>query len=214
MFDICPNNETHTEEGDSFGGDAADETKRRIVRKELASCYQRYRVMAARRLRDEIAADDVVQAFALKALERFEQLRDVEAVHGWLRRLFETTLIDFCRRRGTRGQREVAFELEIHDRPHEALTDSVPDPERTIVSLMSNIKQEYADVIYRLDLKDQRKEDAARELGITVNNLTVRAHRARRALRDAIETVSVSFNGAALASVSSACSPAFALARS
>ena len=58
MFDICPNNETHTEQGDSFGGDAADDTKRRIVRKELASCYQRYRVMAARRLRDEIQIKD------------------------------------------------------------------------------------------------------------------------------------------------------------
>lgn len=187
--------------------------KRRVVRKELACCYRRYRTMAARRLRDEIAADDVVQSFALKALERIDQLRDIEAVHGWLRRLFETTLIDFCRRRGTRCQREVAFEMELHDRPHEALTDSVPDPEGTIMSLISNMRQEYADVIYRLDLKDQPKEDAARELGITVNNLTVRAHRARRALRDAIETVPVAFSGSAPASASAACSPAFALAR-
>ena len=185
------------------------DAKRRIVRRELACCYLRYRAMAARRLRDEIAADDVVQSFALKALERIEQLRDVEAVHGWLRRLFETALIDFCRRRGRRGHREVAFEMEHHDRPHDALTDSVPDPEGTIVSLMSNIKPEYADVIYRLDLKDQRKEDAARELGITVNNLTVRAHRARRALRNAIENVPVSSGVSTSAPVSS---PAFALA--
>lgn len=212
MFDICPDNETHAEESDTFGGDAADETKRRLVRKELACCYQRYRAMAARRLRDEVAADDVVQAFALKALERFEQLRDTRAVHGWLRRLFETTLIDFCRRRGTRRQREVTFEIEHHDRPHEALTDSLPDPEGTILGLMSNIRQEYADVIYRLDLQNQPKEDAAQELGITVNNLTVRAHRARRALRDAIDTVPVSFGASLPTSGGAACSPAFALA--
>ena len=205
--DVC------TEASGSCRKEEACDAKRRIVRKELACCYQRYRVMAARRLRDEIAADDVVQSFALKALERIEQLRDIQAVHGWLRRLFETTLIDFCRRRGTRCQREVAFEMELHDRPHEGLTDSVPDPEGTIVSLISNIRQEYADVIYRLDLKDQPKEDAARELGITVNNLTVRAHRARRALRDAIETVPVSLGGPSPASASAACSPAFALAR-
>jgi len=205
--DVC------IEESVSCGNEETGDAKRRVVRKELACCYQRYRAMAARRLRDEIAADDVAQAFALKALERLEQLRDVQAVHGWLRRLFETTLIDFCRRRGTRCQREVAFEIELHDRPHEALTDSVPDPEGTIVSLMSTIKQEYADVIYRLDLKGQPKEDAARDLGVTVNNLTVRAHRARRALRDAIATAPVSFSGATSAPGSAGCSLAFALAR-
>ena len=203
MFDTCMSN-------DPDPGEATCDAKRRLVRKELACCYLRYRAMAARRLRDETAADDVAQSFALKALERIEQLRDVQAVHGWLRRLFETTLIDFCRRRGTRCQREVAFEIERHDRPHEALTDSVPNPEGTIVSLLSNIKQEYADVIYRLDLKDQPKEDAARELGITVNNLTVRAHRARRALRDAIAAVPASLGGAT--SEPAACTPAFALA--
>ncbi|WP_447954090.1 RNA polymerase sigma factor [Sphingopyxis chilensis] len=214
MLNAHSDSDISTEESAFCGKQETGDAKRRVVRKELACCYRRYRAMAARRLRDEIAADDVAQAFALKALERLDQLRDVQAVHGWLRRLFETTLIDFCRRRGTRCQREVAFEIERHDRPHEALTDTVPDPEGTIVSLMSTIKQEYADVIYRLDLKDQPKEEAARELGITVNNLTVRAHRARRALREAIATVPVSFGGSTPTSGPATFSPAFALASS
>ncbi|MCF8710148.1 sigma factor [Rhizorhapis sp. SPR117] len=104
MFNTCSRNEIHAEDSASFSGDEAGETKRRLVRKELACSYQRYRALAARRLRDEVAADDVVQAFALKAMECFEQLRDARAVHGWLRRLFETTLIDL----ETRCQREVA----------------------------------------------------------------------------------------------------------
>ncbi len=212
MFDTCTDNDTYAGEIVSGGVSDAGNEKRRLVRKELACCYLRYRAMAARRLRDETAADDVVQSFALNALERFEQLREVQAVHGWLRRLFETTLIDFCRRRGTRCQREVAFDIELHDRPHEALTDSVPNPEGTIVSLLSHMKQEYADVIYRLDLKDQAKEDAARDLGITVNNLTVRAHRARRALREAIAAVPASLGGPTSGSDLAGCSPAFALA--
>lgn len=194
-----------------FGRTRDDDTKLRVVRRELASNYKRYRTMAARRLRDDVAADDVVQAFALKALERAEQLRDIQAVHGWLRRLFETTLIDFCRRRSTRCQREVAFEIEIHDRPSEALTNTVPDPIGTIVSLMLNIKQEYADVIYRLDLIDQPMEEAAQELHITVNNLTVRVHRARRALRDALASIPLAVHSASPTGRTSR-SPAFALA--
>lgn len=211
MFDKASDKDSCTEESVSSGRQETGD-KLRVVRKELAGCYLRYRAIAVRRLRDDIAADDVVQSFVLKALERAEQLRDVRAVHGWLRRLFETTLIDFCRRRGTCRQREVAFEMGLHDRQQDALTDSVPDPEAAIVSLLGNIKQEYADVIYRLDLKGQPKEDAARDLGITVNNLTVRAHRARRALRDAIDSVSASFPGVASATGRSVSSPAFALA--
>lgn len=214
MFDTSVDNDSCHEESASPVRQKASDTKLRCVRKELAGCYHRYRAIAARRLGDDVAADDVVQAFVLKALERAEQLRDVRAARGWLRRLFETALVDFCRRRGTRRRREVAFEMDLHDRPQQALTDSVPDPEAAILGLMETIKEEYADVIYRLDLKGQPKEDAARELGITVNNLTVRAHRARRALRDAIAAVPASFPKAAGAAGRSAASPAFALAHS
>jgi RNA polymerase sigma factor (sigma-70 family) len=159
-----------------------------VVRQELVKGYVRYRSMAVRRLGDRVAADDVVQAFALKAFERASQLRNLEAVHGWLRRLFETTLIDFCRRRSTSLRREVTFENNIHDGAQQTFSDQGPNLEQAIADLLLRIKSEYADVIVRLDLSNQSNEDAAIQLGITVNNLTVRAHRARRALRNALET--------------------------
>jgi DNA-directed RNA polymerase specialized sigma24 family protein len=168
-----------------------------VVRKELLSGYSRYRSMAARRLRDRDAADDVVQAFALKAFERAPQLRDPRAVCGWLRRLFETTLIDFCRRRTNCRQREVLFEVEIHDRAQDNCAGHASDPARAIAVVLSRLKEEYADVIYRLDLSDQSKEYAAGQLGITINNLTVRSHRARRALRDALDIVPISMQAMA-----------------
>jgi RNA polymerase sigma-70 factor (ECF subfamily) len=200
MFETYSGANSCADEASDFSMSEARDTRRQVVRQELAGGYQRYRAMAVRRLRDNDAAEDVVQAFALKALERFEQLRDVKAVHGWLRRLFETTLIDFCRRRGVRCQHEVVLDLDLHDRPHDSLTDAVPDPEGTIVNLVSHLKKEYADVIYRLDLIDQPKEMAARDLNITLNNLTVRAHRARRALRDAVDSLPISYGGIAAAS--------------
>lgn len=194
-------------------GNAGDE-RRHAVRRELATSYSRYRAIAARQLRDAVAADDVVQAFALKALERIDQLRDPQAVHGWLRRLFQTTLIDFCRRRSTRHQREVTFELDLHDRSHDMLTDEASDPAKTIGAVLLHLKKEYADAIYRLDLLGQPKEEAADALGITVNNLTVRAHRARRALRAALDVMPISIRGMAATVTSArrapACGPATA----
>lgn len=189
MFDIKSDHDNQTWLPSDIQGEIIGSSRLRVVRRELTNNYKYYRAMAIRRLRGDAAAEDVVHAFAVKALERAAQLRDIEAVHGWLRRLFETTLIDHCRRQSNRSHREVAFEIDTHDRPRSALTDTIPDPVRTVTGLLSNIKPEYADVIYRLDLIDQPMQKAAQELRITVNNLTVRAHRARRALRDALATM-------------------------
>lgn len=212
MFDTTTSAEVFVEDTVEYCNSVEAASNDRVVRRELAGCYRQYRGMALRRLHDQDAADDVIQAFALKALERSAQLRDVKAVHGWLRRLFETTLIDHCRRKTALRHRETTFELDIHDRPHETLTDCLPDPVGTVMDLMAHMKREYADVVRRLDLENQPKEEAAHDLGITLNNLTVRVHRARRALRDAIELTSVSRETSGLAKARGANAPIFALA--
>lgn len=159
----------------------------RAVRDELGLSYARYRAIARYRLRDNAAADDVVQTFALKAIERANQIRDLRAVRGWLRRSFATTLIDYCRRRTVRRQREVSFDIELHDRLYSTAGDLAADPTQSVVAVLSHLKSDYADAIYRLDLLNQPKEAVAASLGITLNNLTVRVHRARRAFRAAID---------------------------
>ncbi|WP_371422544.1 RNA polymerase sigma factor [Tardiphaga sp.] len=166
---------------------------RGIVGSELARSYKCYRATAIKRLRDGSAADDVVQAFALKALERAEQLRDPAALHGWLRRLFETALIDFCRRRTANGRREVAFDIKRHDQLDETVADFAPDPAMALLATLPRLKPGYAETIYRLDLLDEPKQQVADQFGITLNNLSVRAHRARRALRAALETMPIAY---------------------
>lgn len=156
------------------------------VRDELRLSYCRYRAIARYRLRNNAEADDVVQTFALKAIERAGQIRDLHAVRGWLRRSFATTLIDHCRRRTVRRQREVSFDIELHDRLYSTAGDLAADPTQNVVAVLSRLKSDYADAIYRLDLLNQPKEAVAADLGITLNNLTVRVHRARRAFRAAI----------------------------
>ena len=157
---------------------------RRTVETELVRNLPLYRRMAARRLRSPWEAEEVAQAFALKALERAGQLREPLAVRGWLRRIFETTLVDHCRRRSGRTAREVHFQAQLHDRA-EAEEPRVPTTELTgiVAGALPRLKPEYAQIIRQVDLMDRSRTEAAADLGITVNNLTVRLHRARAALR-------------------------------
>ena len=162
----------------------AVQSRRHAVEQELLECLPLYRRMAARRLRSLTEADEVAQAFALRALERAGQLRELPAVRGWLRRIFETVLVDHCRRSTGRRSREVPFEVHLHDRQDEsAAAPTAPDPAGVVVSLLPRLKPEYAEIIRKVDLMDRSRAEAAGELGITVNNLTVRLHRARAALR-------------------------------
>jgi RNA polymerase sigma factor (sigma-70 family) len=169
---------------DQNGGGTAFRSARRLVEAELVQRLPLYRRMAARRLRSLAEAEEVAQAFALKALERAGQLREPLAVGGWLRRIFETTLIDHCRRAGGRRAREVPFDAQLHDRAEAEPPREAPgEAAAVVIGLLPRLKPDYARVIEQVDLLERSRAEAACDLGITTNNLTVRLHRARAALR-------------------------------
>jgi DNA-directed RNA polymerase specialized sigma24 family protein len=53
--------------------------------------------------------------------------------------------------------------------------------------LLPNIRPSYAELLQRVDLQGQSVAAVAQELQVTPNNLTVRLHRARLALRTILE---------------------------
>jgi len=157
------------------------------VRGHLIEGHRRLRAFLIGRLGDAADADEVLQAFALKALERSWSVRDVATVRGWLGSVLATTLIDHWRQRGA-----------THRRLDEIDADgamAVPDAEvdgavcDCLYRVLPTMKPEYAEVIRRIDLLGETRGRLAGELGTTVNNLTVRLHRARRALRLRLEAM-------------------------
>ena len=173
--------------------DSSPGRARKGIEREIVDSLPFYRRLALCRLRSLSDAEDVTQAFALKALERADQLRDPLAVRGWLRRVFETTLVDYCRGRGRRREREIPFDPHLHDKIEHGDIQDQPsfDPAHVVAKLLPRLKPEYADIVRKMDLLDRPRSDVAGELGITVNNLTVRLHRARSALRDQIQQADV-----------------------
>lgn len=163
---------------------AADAAVRRVLiesRRQILSFLQR-------RLGSSEAAEDVVQAFMLRAIERSTHLRDVRAVRGWLSRILATTIVDHQRRSAKRRQREVimnpndleAFEIEADQELDEAVCNC-------LYKLLPTLKPEYTDVIWRVDLLGEPRERVAASLGVTLNNVTVRLHRGRQALKKRLE---------------------------
>lgn len=121
---------------------------------------------------------EVVQQVAARALEHANELREPSRARAWLFRIARNALADRLRRRG----RAPALEpLEGED----AATASPDEPPCwCILTQAKELKVDYAQVLEHVVIQGQPLAEFAAEVGISVNNATVRLHRARAALRE------------------------------
>lgn len=159
------------------------------VRQELVTTHRELRAFLRRRLGDTGEADEVLQNFAVTALSRSWSLRDVTSVRAWLGRILATTLVDHYRRRAT--ARRVHAPEEVADIDRLAAPDGDIDEAicECLHTLLPTLRPMYAAAIRRLDILGESRDGVATELGVSVNSLTVRLHRARKAMRDRLEAM-------------------------
>lgn len=157
------------------------------VRRALVEGHRQILGFLERRLGSSEDAEEVLQAFMLRAVERSADLRDVRTVRGWLSRILATTIVDHQRRAGRRRQRETVMspdDLETLIEPDDELEDAVCN---CLYKLLPTLKPEYAEVIWRVDLLGEPRDRVAASLGVTLNNVTVRLHRGRQTLKKRLE---------------------------
>ena len=80
------------------------------VRRALLESRQDLLAFLLRRLGSREEAEDVLQRFSIRAMERASDLRDVRTVRGWLGRILANMIVDHQRRAIRRRRREVAME--------------------------------------------------------------------------------------------------------
>ncbi|MGH1341261.1 MAG: RNA polymerase sigma factor [Nannocystales bacterium] len=159
----------------------ADSTARasvELVSSGLRRLHRSLAAFVARRV-DGSLVDDVLQTAAVRALERAETLRDPGRLDAWLFRVHRNAIADAIRRQGSeRRALKVASHLQrVEEQP---LADD-PGCGCSLV-LAEGIKDSYASILQLVDLGDASVAEAAKALGISTNNATVRLHRARRVL--------------------------------
>ncbi|WP_165802944.1 RNA polymerase sigma factor [Pelagivirga sediminicola] len=164
----------------------APRDRRTTIDRRLVECRQEFFRFFRRRLARPEDAEDALQDFCLKALRAANTLEDSQNVDAWLSRILRNTLTDHYRRRAARQKGETAFarepRSEVAPRPaHE------PSACGYIRELLPVLKPEYREIIRRVDLEETSRQCVAAELGLTSNNVGVRLHRARRALRAEIK---------------------------
>lgn len=176
----------HNESSDQVS--AAPGNADAAVRSALIESRRDLLAFLRRRLGSQEEAEEVLQQFSIRALERASDLRDVRTVRGWLGRVLATTIVDHQRRATRRYRQEQTMDQHA--------LDSIaiePDPEvdkavcDCLYKLLPTLGQDYSEVIWRADILGEPRDRIAIGLGTTLNNINVRIHRARLALKKRLE---------------------------
>ena len=166
--------------------DDAIKTHDTAVQRALVEARQEILQFLQQRLRNRDEAEEVLQRFSVRALERASQLRDVQTMRGWLGRILATTIIDYQRTANRRRRREIQVDQgELDGLPADAELDAAIC--NCLYRLLPTLKPEYADIVWRADILGEPRDRLAASLGTSLNNVTVRLHRGRQALRRRLE---------------------------
>ena len=149
---------------------------------QLAASRERFLAFVRTRVSNDDVAEDIVQISLTKAIERFGSLEDEERLVPWFYAILRNTIADTYRRSRQFRETELVAGFDIAEEK---------EVERQLCEcfeeLLPVLKAEYAELIESIDLRSEDPGHIAQRLGITPNNLKVRHHRARQALKRGLE---------------------------
>jgi RNA polymerase sigma-70 factor (ECF subfamily) len=156
---------------------------RAAVEKALCEGYARLAGYVRKFTADEQDADDLLHDFYVRALAKSRQLRDPVRVQGWLSAILRSVIADhFERRRRDAG---VITETSNFEDLAASLTDGSPGDSvcECLDQILPGLPQKDADLIRRLDLRGEDRQEVAGELRLRLNTLNVRHFRIRQRLK-------------------------------
>ena len=151
--------------------------------------YGPVRTFLAGLVRDEWEADDLVQETFVRVQKSLAGLRDEARVKSWIFSIAANAARDYFRRRTLAGRKKAEavrlVELEDAPRAHRRLERS--EMSRCVQDKMKLLSDGQREVLILFDVLGFSHREAADALGLTVSNVKIRLHRARRALREILE---------------------------
>lgn len=149
-----------------------------------------FRQFVRRRVGEEAVVEDILQQSLFRAVERSHSLKNEQSAIAWFYRILRHTVADYYRSQGAEARRKEVLlqELTISGDHQEPPLDEEKVTVCTCLhNLLPNLRENYAELIKRIDLDGESPARIAKELKISRNNLTVRLHRARQSLRASLE---------------------------
>ncbi len=150
----------------------------------LTQNLEAFIAFARKRVGDPHLAEDLVQDSLLKAIKADRKPSEAEDVVVWFYRILRHSIIDLYRRRGAEDRFLERIKTGLPNEPDASAETALC---HCFERLLPDLPPQYRELLKKIDLDGVSPEEAASQLGISANNLTVRLHRARKRLRAEIE---------------------------
>lgn len=176
--------------GESNRLEAINGRERSDILSHLLDRESDFRAFLRRRTSDDALAEDLLQQCFLRAIQQEHQIRRPDQIVAWFYRILRNATVDYYRARAANDRKIEAFmhELTVSDTDKTPAFDELrPAVCACLKSLLPALRPAYMDLLTRIDLNGESAASVAKDLGLTPNNLTVRLHRARQALRKSLE---------------------------
>lgn len=135
-----------------------------------------------RKVGDKTAAEDIVQEVFIKAFTRSGQLRDTDKMSGWIYQIARNAIIDHYRRNSRIIQPE-SYNLEDS---YNELNDCVA---LCLERLMTTLPDKYRVPLELTEIENLSQYEVAERLNITYSGARSRVQRARKLLREKLESL-------------------------
>ncbi len=154
------------------------------IESQLVGSRAKFLGYIRKRIADADLAEDILQDCLLKAVRSAPQIEDDEELVRWFYRVLQNAIIDAYRRRAAELNRRLNYaadaDLAVEPEEKEEICECVN-------GLISTLKPEYAEVVKAIDIDGEDAEAVSKRLRVSRNNLKVRSHRARQALKKRLE---------------------------
>jgi RNA polymerase sigma factor (sigma-70 family) len=171
-------------------GEAVQSSGKPDVLSQLFARESDFRAFLRRRISDDAFAEDLLQQSFMRAVQQEHQLEQPEQVVAWFYRILRNATVDYYRARAADDRKMEAFIQEFAVTGTDktpALDELRPTVCACLQRLLPALRPAYANLLNRIDIGGESPASVAKDLGVTPNNLTVRLHRARQALRKGLE---------------------------
>lgn len=157
--------------------------KNHFAARHIKACRERLYRLAYSWCHDAMLADDLVQDALSKALQRYDQLRNEEAIDAWLFAILNNQWREYLRR--NRPCEDIDEMVFMYDRTPEywhSRQQTVDRVQRAIAELPLGQRQ----VITLVDIESMPYMQVSEVLSIPVGTVMSRLSRARKALQEKI----------------------------
>lgn len=149
------------------------------------------------RLVGPVEAEDLMQEVFVKAGAAVERFRGEADPRTWLHRIARNSALDHLRSRGHRERMrtdplaapgsDAPVALALAEPPKAPADLQRSDMNRCIADYLRQLRPEYGEMLRLKDIEGRTSVEIAAQLGITLEATKIRLHRARAALRRALE---------------------------